>query len=468
MNNDHRCEYNSQIEYKILRPRKLYHQAKLKDIVEKSTPRDSVDSGKHTIRLQNNRNLLRNILIFFILFATFKVYSQDDAVVLVVPNIDCKILLDGIEKGISKSGSSVRIATSSGEHYIEAQPLDPKLQTKGEVVVLETSKQKIVKLQFDAPTASIDPIKVAELNISLPGVVTVTAWTSDHPNENYPYPTQWYAFEKGDEIVLDATMSNKNGTNIINVLSYPDRVVRYSNNSFTELKDLRIKVEERSIFAFVLGTNHAFDRNCFLKIHRKPSSSASLNFNSTVSLKKIYTPVSIHEAQDFYINGGTNAILSTGKSRITIPITLPENTIEWHYRFSASRNKEDIENVKKNFKLFADIGIAIFGLTGVGATLTESAFNSLAKPPGADFCDIYLLPAEYRSSFEAKLDNQWKHYPDGGRQNFKSGNVRVTCCNRGQFFLGLKNPASLMGINVSVEVVAITVREDYVMQYDGD
>jgi len=234
-----------------------------------------------------------------------------------------------------------------------------------------------------------------------------------------------------------------------------------------ELKDVRIKVEQRSIFAFVLGTNHAFDRNCFLKIQRKPASQESAAFNSTVSKKKVYTPVSIQEVQDFFINGGLNATLSTGKSRVIVPVSLPKNTVEWYYRFSSSRRKEDIEHVKANFKLFSEIATVTLGLTGVSAVITEGIFSSLAQPPGADFCDIYLLPSEYSSAFEAKLDNQWKHYQDGSRQNFKSGNVRVTCCNTGHLYLGIKNPAATIGINVSIEVVAITVKEDYVMEHEG-
>jgi hypothetical protein len=408
------------------------------------------------------------VFLWFLVFTCFAASAQDNSIVLVIPSTDSKILLDGLEQGISKSGSSVRIVTSSGEHYIEAQPIDPTLQAKGEILVLEPNKQRLLKLQFDATLASVEPVKVADLNISLPGMMAVTAWSAEHPKQNYPYPTQWFAFEKGDEIIINATMSNRNGTNIIDVISYPDRVARYSNGSFTELKDIRIKVEQRGIFAFTLGTNHTFDRNCFLKIHRKPANAESILFNSAVSLKKVYTPVSIHEVQDFFINGGLNSTFSTGKSRVTIPISLPENTVEWYYRFSASRNKEDIENVKTNFKLFSELATVTLGLTGVGATLTEGVFNSLAQPPGADFCDIYLLPAEHRSTFEVKQDGQWKHYPDAARQNFKSGNVRVKCCNTGQFYLGIKNPAATMGVHVSVEVVAITVREDYVMEYAGN
>jgi hypothetical protein len=411
---------------------------------------------------------MKNFIFSLLVLVSFEVYCQDDAIILVIPSVDSKILLDGLEKGVSKSGSSVRIVASPGEHYVEAQPVDATLQTKGEVVTLESKKQEILKIQFEVASGTkVEPIKVADLNISLPGIVTVAAWASDHPNQNYSYPTQWFAFEKGDEIIIDATMSNKNGTNVINVLTYPDQVVRYSNNAFTELKDVRIKVEQRGIFAFVLGTNHAFDRNCFLKIHRRPAGAEFLSFNSTVALKRIYTPFAVHEPQDFFINGGVNAAFG-GKSRVTLSVTLPENTVEWYYRFSASRNKEDIENVKSNFRLFSEIATATLGLTGIGAAISDGIFNNLAQPPGADFCDIYLLPSEHGSTFEAKNDDQWRHYPDAARQNFKSGNVRVTCCSSGQFYLGIRNPSSNLGINVSVEVVAITVKEDYVMEYAGN
>jgi hypothetical protein len=330
------------------------------------------------------------------------------------------------------------------------------------------NKQKILKVQIDLRQTieNCDPIKVADLNVGLPGLVTVGAWTADNKNKSYPYPTQWFAFERGDEIIVDATMSNKNGTNTLTVFSYPDQVTRYSNNAFTELKGVRIKVEQRSIFGFVLGTNHTFDRNCFLKIYRKPASKETISFNSAVSLQKFYTPVAIHEAQDFFINGGWNATLSTGRSRVTIPIILPENTVEWYYRFSASRDKADIENVKKNFNLLSEVTTSMFGMTGVGTVFTDAIFSSLAQPPGADVCEIYLLGPEHREAFEAKKDDQWRYFTEGARQNFKSGNVRITSFNAGQFYLGIRNPASTMGINVSVEVVALTVKEEYVMESD--
>lgn len=407
---------------------------------------------------------MKATLSALLLAVHFLAFAQDEAVVIVVPSLESKILVDGIEKGVSKSGNAIRIITTGGEHYIEAQPLDNRFLTKGEAITLEVGKQKILKIQFDTPVAAEpNPITVADLNISVPGEVTVITWASENEGA-YPYPLQLFAFEEGDEIVVDATMSNRNGTNVLRVFTYPDRVERYTNNAFTELKDLRIKVGKRGIYVFELRSNHAFDRDCFLKIRRKPASTHTIDFNPTVSLKKIYTPVAIHEVQDFFINGGLNASFMGGKSRVTIPIKLPKNTTEWYYRFSASRDPQDIENVKNNFKLIAELTTTLLGLSGTGTIVTEGIFNALAQPPGADYCDVYLLTNESRGNFESKDDGNWRFFPDATRQNFKSGNVRVTCCSQGQFYLGIKNPSSTNGISVSIEVVALTVTEDYVME----
>ncbi len=44
-----------------------------------------------------------------------------------------------------------------------------------------------------------------------------------------------------------------------------------------------------------------------------------------------------------------------------------------------------------------------------------------------------------------------------------AGNVKVTCCNNGQYYLGIRNPDGSYGINVSIEIVAITAMDGYAM-----
>src|SRR5260221_1893769 len=270
--------------------------------------------------------MLKTISTSCLLVMTLTIsYSQNEAVVLIIPNVDAQIFLDGVEKGKTNAGAALRITAAGGEHYVEARTMAGL--TKGEVVQLESGKQKILKLDFDKSV--VDPIEIAavsDLNFGLPGTVTVVSWQSSNEGKKCPYPEYYYAFEKGDELILNLSMSNKNGTNQINISTYPDGIERFSNNAFTELNDLRIKVPERSIYRFAFATNHTFDRNAFLKIGRKPATTETANFNTKVVYTKTLVPVSVLEPQGFFINSGSNAFLG-GKSRVLVPVNLPSGTV---------------------------------------------------------------------------------------------------------------------------------------------
>jgi hypothetical protein len=58
----------------------------------------------------------------------------------------------------------------------------------------------------------------------------------------------------------------------------------------------------------------------------------------------------------------------------------------------------------------------------------------------------------------------WKIPNMGKTENFKEGNVKVTCCSSGSYYLGIRNPDSTYGINVLVEVVALVGSDAYAME----
>ena len=402
------------------------------------------------------------LIVFFSLQA---VYAQEEVVLIVIPNQDSKIIIDGVEKGNTKTGAAFRVLISPGEHYVEAQSTSGV--TKGEILQLEAGKQKIHKVEFDIPVQSTPntEIIVANLNFNLPGTVTVLTWQSDNKGMSYSYPQYYFAFDKGDEIVIDVSMTNKNGTNLLEVATYPNNVVKYTNKSFGELKNLRIKVEDRSIYRFTFATNHAFDRNCIVKLSRQPGSSQSINFNPNVSKQKIYRPVAIVEPTAQRVNSTSNEEFKGGRSRILVPVTIPPNTVEWFYRFSASRNQEDIDNVRKNFQLFGELAQLLLTASGAGIIANKAVgigVDQLSMPPGSNHCDIFLLDYENINGFESNT-NTWKYIIQGSRQNLMSGNVKIDCCNSGQYYLGLRNRDYADGVNVSIEVIAITAVEEFVM-----
>ena len=82
-----------------------------------------------------------------------------------------------------------------------------------------------------------------------------------------------------------------------------------------------------------------------------------------------------------------------------------------------------------------------------------------AQPPGADYCDIYLL--DYANGNAFSSDQAFSYIIEGSRENLKSSTIKLDCClNENQYYLGIRNNDSLNGIHIGIEVVAI-IKEGY-------
>lgn len=383
--------------------------------------------------------------------------------VLLISNLKGKVIMDGTVVGENKPLIPFRFNATSGDHYIQIQgTYQGKLLDKGDVVSVEAEKQKILKFNFDEVTeieSTADTLAVADLNVPMPGSLVQIAWTSKNTTP-FPFPTYYYAFEKGDKVIVDLSMSNLKGTNSLTILTHPANVSVYSNNGITELKQLTLNITERTVLKFILYSNHAMDRNGFLKIRRIPANPQTAKFNTSVSKKAIYNVAQVVEKQHFFINSGTNATFRGGKSRVNVPVSLPEGTVEWYYRISSFRDSGALNKQQGTKDFFSEM-TSLF--VGVSTPALGAVGNMLMQPPGADFCDVYLLNPSNAQPFLAKTEFQF--IQEGTRQNFKSGNVRVTCCKQGNYVLGLKNPDASVGIHVSIEAVAITMYEDFTMDH---
>lgn len=409
-------------------------------------------------------NINLRFLAFPLFLISFNCMAQSESgTILLISNLKGKVLFDGVVLGENKPMIPFKFSAEKGEHYIQIQGNHQgKLLDKGDVVNVEPDKQKILKFTFDEITeieSAMEAISVADLNVPMPGTLTQMTWTSKNTG-SYPFPTYYYAFEKGDKVIVDLTMSNLKGTNSLTIRTHPNNVSVYSNNYLTELNQLELTISERTILKFTLYSNHAIDRNGYLRIKRIPANQQAAKFNSSVSKKPIYNAVQIVERQNYYINSGRNAMLQGGKSRVNLPVTLPPGTVEWYYRVSAFRDSAALKGQQGSKNLISELTSMVVGVSSSGL---GAVGNMLMQPPGANFCDVYLLTPNNAQPFLAKTN--FTPVPDGTRENIKSGNVRVTCCNRGNYFLGLKNPDSGVGIHVSVEVVAITMYEDYTMDH---
>lgn len=290
-------------------------------------------------------------------------------------------------------------------------------------------------------------VKVADLSIRIPGADTGATVA----------PEFFYAFEAGDAVMLDITMDQAEGTNDLLVTTYPKGVEVHHDRALPSMSIQRFNIRERGIYRFTLSTSDGTDRNALIKVWRKPETAATQEFNCNVRWEKTYTTEQVGEQQAFYVNSVTNI---NGNTRIILPVPLPPNTVEWYYRFSASRAQADIDRVSSSADLLSELSAGL--LTGGASVLVTGLVDLLTQPPGADYCDIFLLDEENYAPFISK--GAFSHLADGTRLNLKSGNVRVTCCPSGQYYLGVRNNDMSHGIHVFLDVVAITAVEDWVME----
>jgi hypothetical protein len=397
--------------------------------------------------------------------------QSSESFLLIVSTLDANVSIDGDASFDLKANEPKKIGVPIGEHYVVAKASqNGQDATLSESIASEAGVQKMLKLDFSKsrgedvgslPVATkTEAITVADLNFSISGSLVVGTWLSQNPGKEYPdYPNYYFAFEKGDEILIDFSMSNKNGTNAMVVSTYPGGAVKYSNNAFASLSGLKIKVTERSIYRFSLATNATLDRNGKLTIKRIPASAATADFDPTVTYKTNYVAKTIQSPQEFYVNSGSNAIFKGGKSRVTFPITFPPNTVEWYFSFAAYRDETQVASTKKNINLTGQLAKLLAG--GISGGVLSIGISQLTAPPGADYCDIVMLDRNNFSLFEAK--EQYRYLTQGTRENFKAGVVQVKCCMDDTYYLGLRNPDGYYGIGVVVEVVAIVAESGWVM-----
>ncbi|HET6995864.1 MAG TPA: hypothetical protein VFI06_12820 [Chitinophagaceae bacterium] len=280
----------------------------------------------------------------------------------------------------------------------------------------------------------------------------------------------YFGLAQGDQLIFDFEEEKGKELKEIEIIELP------SSSKFTDYKTKKIEnktidIQRTGIYKFRFANSSIGGRICKFKLQRIPFDETTRNFNTTISwrtvydstpvttqerylVRRAYVPKTIIEPSEFYVNSGRNSLFQGGKSRISLPIILPKNTVEWYYSFSASRNKEEITQTKNSFSLIGQLT----KLVDNSGTLKIS-IDMLTKPPGGNVCDVYLLNANSRITFEEK--NDFLQYPEGSRENFTSGVVRIRSTLFQNGYLGVKNPDSGYGIHVFIEAVAITMEEEW-------
>lgn len=280
----------------------------------------------------------------------------------------------------------------------------------------------------------------------------------------------YYGFAEGDQLIFNFEEINGKELKEVEIIELPSSS-KFMDYKTKKIENKTINITKTGIYKFRFSNSAISGRVCKFRIQRIPVNDESKNFNTSVYwktvydttyttvqekylIKKEYKPISIVPTTEYFINSGSNATLKGGKSRITFPFTLPKNTQECYYVFSASREKSDIDKAKGSFNLVGQLSTLI-DQTGA----LNFGVDMLTKPPGGNVCDVYLLDFENSRLFEAK--EAYRYMTSGTRENIKSGIVKMTGGSGQTYYIGIKNPDSMYGIQVAIEIVAIVLEEEW-------
>lgn len=155
------------------------------------------------------------------------------------------------------------------------------------------------------------------------------------------------------------------------------------------------------------------------------------------------------ESRSIYLNGGLNATFG-GKSRTYLEVDLPPNTVKWYYSFSTKKGKSGTQNL--------NLAIQLTGMLADPSGVTSSTLSAISVPEGVASADIYLCDRTNIGKFLAKEDiygGSYSYNMEGSAESTKQAVVEIDDIRSGTVYLGLKNPSTNNGVNISIEVVAI-------------
>lgn len=389
---------------------------------------------------------MRLLLLFLSLMVAGGLQAQRKANLLIVTDSACRLWVNGQEEGRLAADESLRLSLREGEHMVVARNEETQ-EEKRERVVVRAEEQKLLTLQFRPQL--LDPVAIADLTLTIPKVL----------ERQRSGPDLYYSLAANDQLLVNISPLSSGGSQSLQLVSYPQGSVLYAADGLTTVKDQRIRIPQTGIYRLVLSTTYNQDRRVRLQLSRIPGDASTNAHDTRVFKRVIYEAVSVESPGLHWLNSLSNAYIRGGSDRIVLPVSLPDNTVEWYYTVSASRDRESISQNLRTISLVRDVAKAIVS-GNVAATALNFSFQLITQPPGSDYCDVYLLQEQGRKLF-TEGEEVFPFLQEGSRENVSSAKVRIKGNGQRQFYLALRNRDTFNGLAVGIEIVALVAKESW-------
>lgn len=403
-------------------------------------------------------------ICFFLLIGIAQ--GQNKGTILIITTNNATIVVDGDEIGKTIANTPSKFEITEGEHYFQVKSsINGTVVEKNEIIKIISDQQKVIKFDFEQ-TKSI------EKEQSLSEVITSNE--IDVANLNFYAPVledeiYYYAFAPGDKIVVDIEITEKRGELNIEISEYPN-TVKYTANNFREKKDIKIKVNKKSIYSFSVSATAFIMKDCKMTIKRIPGSQETNDFNTNVILKEqidtIYTTqinkilVNRDTLYQELINRKVRVFSQTNLDNVNrsfIDLKIPKDTQYWVYWLGVDQESvQEMQQLAENIDELSSLipnPIAAFGL----GIITELPMINTTATINYQFLDL-------DNKIIFMNSGQYSYYTFKEGNNVTSDYAKIemnNTPNNGNLYMGFWNNSDLYGRDVNLQVGAFKFNDTY-------
>lgn len=290
----------------------------------------------------------------------------------------------------------------------------------------------------------------------------------------------FFAFEAGDEMLIDLSVLKGKNIKEFEVLRYPEST-KFQEIQLTELKGKKIRVFDRAVYEFRLKSGG--NKKIKLKIQRIPYSSARINFDTHVQWKTVTDSIRKNYSETIKVVYDTSYITKyrkVFKKKDLLVVDLADQQERVHSRTNLSNDNVNVLSFDlplSSKELLSEKRVVAWAYwIGVGQEGTENYNKELKqflKTAATKVVSKNLLAGlalgVYAVTVNPPEGENIQYELTVGEQKVAQGNVtsafgRVAQALEGKIQLKLTNDNFMNGLNVSVKVSAVVEQLIYRME----
>lgn len=159
------------------------------------------------------------------------------------------------------------------------------------------------------------------------------------------------------------------------------------------------------------------------------------------------------------VNSTMRADFGTGKSRICIPILIPDHAVYCYISISTASGNES-KQVKEGIHLISQLSAKIATPEAQTISLLAGLAKGIVGGNRGSVLDVYLIPdMDNKGLFE--YGSSFRHFLNYSRSNYNGGILTISCQGIAgrTIYLGLSNRNAVNSVWVNVEAVAAVIKQ---------